>query len=208
MTPSARGGATTMIPQGLSTAINSSRRDDAPTTNSRFASSRLVLLTSDIYPGWRQGLNIVGWLPLLLGLASGASAIVLGSLSHMITDVEQNTRSVLAATDATRKSSEAAVKNSETLMKHTETVMRNTEMAVRNSESALKAAPLAAHSSASSAVSTVATSAATVAQNAANTAVAAASDATQAAASVVGDTANAAKNARAGVTSTLPKLGG
>ncbi len=156
----------------------------------------IALLTGNFYPGYSEGLNNVGWLPVLIGLGNGVPAVVLGSVLRLLTDVEYNTRAAIASVDATRKASEAAVKNSDMLLKNTETVMRNTEVAVKNTESALKAAPAAMLSGA---VST--------AQQAANTAVSAANDATQAVANAADDVADAARGTVSGVTQALPKLG-
>jgi hypothetical protein len=156
----------------------------------------IILLTGNFYPGYSEGLNNVGWLPVVIGLGNGIPAVVLGSVLRLLTDVEYNTRAAIASVDSARKASEAAVKNSDMLLKNTETVMRNTEVAVKNTESALKAAP-----------TTLLGGAVSTAQQAANTAVSAANEATQAAANVVDDAADAARNAVSGATQVLPKLG-
>lgn len=98
----------------------------------------LVLLTGNFWPGYNQGFNMVGWGPVLLGLANGIPLIAFGALLRLLTDVEYSSRVVMQVAEQSRKSAEAAVKNSEMLMKNTETLMRNTEAAVRNTETALK----------------------------------------------------------------------
>lgn len=118
----------------------------------------LVLLTGNFWPGYNQGFNMVGWGPLLLGLANGIPLLVLGSLLRLLTDVEYSARAALQVAEQSRRSAEAAVKNSELLMKNTETVMRNTELAVRNTETALKSAAAAIAPAAGTTESTEASS--------------------------------------------------
>jgi len=102
--------------------------------------SGLVLLTGNFWPGYNQGFNMIGWGPVLLGLANGIPLLAFGAVLRLLTDVEHNSRAAMQVAEQSRKSAEAAVKNSETLMKNTETLMRNTELAVRNTETALKSA--------------------------------------------------------------------
>ncbi|MCS7055820.1 MAG: hypothetical protein NZM18_06555 [Thermoflexales bacterium] len=98
----------------------------------------LILLTGNFWPGYNQGFNMVGWVPVLLGLANGIPLIAFGAVLRLLTDVEYSSRAAMQVAEQSRKSAEAAVKNSEMLMKNTETLMRNTEIAVRNTETALK----------------------------------------------------------------------
>lgn len=100
--------------------------------------SGLILLTGNFWPGYNQGFNMVGWGPVLLGLANGIPLLAFGAVLRLLTDVEYNSRAAMQVAEQSRKSAEAAVKNSEMLMKNTETLMRNTEVAVRNTETALK----------------------------------------------------------------------
>ncbi len=101
--------------------------------------SGLILLTGNFWPGYNQGFNMVGFGPVLIGLANGIPLLAFGAVLRLLTDVEYTSRAAMQVAEQSRKSAEAAVKNSETLVKNTETLMRNTEVAVRNTETALKA---------------------------------------------------------------------
>lgn len=100
--------------------------------------SGLVLLTGNFWPGYNQGFNLIGFGPIVAGVANGIPLIAFGAVLRLLTDVEHNSRTAVQIAEQSRKSAEAAVKNSEMLMKTTEALMRNTELAVRNTETALK----------------------------------------------------------------------
>ncbi|MFN3705895.1 MAG: hypothetical protein ACK4WM_07870 [Thermoflexales bacterium] len=93
----------------------------------------LFLLTGNFYEGYNRGVNLVGFVPIFLGLINGIPPLVFGKIVHLLTEVEQNTR-------AAAEAAQAMIKHSEWLVKSTETVMRNTELAVKNTEVALRSA--------------------------------------------------------------------
>jgi len=87
----------------------------------------LVLLTGNFWPGYNQGFNLVGWGPVLIGLANGLPLLVFGVLLRLLTEVEYNSRAAVQMAELSRKSAEVAMKNSEALMKSTETLLRSAE---------------------------------------------------------------------------------
>jgi hypothetical protein len=87
----------------------------------------LVLLTGNFWPGYNQGFNLVGWGPVLIGLANGLPLLVFGVLLRLLTEVEYNSRAAVQMAELSRKSAEVAMKNSEALMKSTEALLRSAE---------------------------------------------------------------------------------
>lgn len=89
----------------------------------------LVLLTGNFWPGYNQGFNLIGWGPVLIGLANGVPLLAIGALLRLLTEVEHNSRAAVQMAELSRKSAEIAMKNSEALMKSTEALLRSTEAA-------------------------------------------------------------------------------
>lgn len=151
----------------------------------------LVMLFGNFWPGYNQGINMVGLGPVGLALCNGLPPLVLGAVLRLLTDVDYNSRLAVQSADQSRKAAEAAVKNGELLVKNSETVVRNTELAVKNTETAVKstaalAAPVV------STVSSAASDVSSAAEAAVNTAAATASEVVTDAANTVTDAANTA----------------
>ena len=89
----------------------------------------LVLLTGNFWPGYNQGFNLIGWGPVLIGLANGIPLLAFGALLRLLTEVEHNARAAVQMAELSRKSAEVAMKNSEALMKNTEALLRSAEAA-------------------------------------------------------------------------------
>jgi hypothetical protein len=89
----------------------------------------LVLLTGNFWPGYNQGFNLIGWGPVLIGLANGVPLLAIGALLRLLTEVEHNSRVAVQMAELSRKSAEVAMKNSEALMKSTEALLRSAEAA-------------------------------------------------------------------------------
>lgn len=87
----------------------------------------LVLLTGNFWPGYNQGFNLIGWGPVLIGLANGVPLLAIGALLRLLTEVEHNSRAAVQMAELSRKSAEIAMKNSEALMKSTEALLRTAE---------------------------------------------------------------------------------
>jgi hypothetical protein len=87
----------------------------------------LVLLTGNFWPGYNQGFNLIGWGPVLIGLANGVPLLAIGALLRLLTEVEHNSRAAVQMAELSRKSAEIAMKNSEALMKSTEALLRSAE---------------------------------------------------------------------------------
>jgi hypothetical protein len=87
----------------------------------------LVLLTGNFWPGYNQGFNLIGWGPVLIGLANGVPLLAIGALLRLLTEVEHNSRAAVQMAELSRKSAEVAMKNSEALMKSTEALLRTAE---------------------------------------------------------------------------------
>ncbi len=87
----------------------------------------LVLLTGNFWPGYNQGFNLIGWGPVLIGLANGVPLLAIGALLRLLTEVEHNSRAAVQVAELSRKSAEIAMKNSEALMKSTEALLRSAE---------------------------------------------------------------------------------
>jgi hypothetical protein len=87
----------------------------------------LVLFTGNFWPGYNQGFNLIGWGPVLIGLANGVPLLAIGALLRLLTEVEHNSRAAVQMAELSRKSAEVAMKNSEALMKSTEALLRTAE---------------------------------------------------------------------------------
>jgi hypothetical protein len=87
----------------------------------------LVLLTGNFWPGYNQGFNLIGWGPVLIGLANGVPLLAIGALLRLLTEVEHSSRAAVQMAELSRKSAEVAMKNSEALMKSTEALLRTAE---------------------------------------------------------------------------------
>lgn len=151
----------------------------------------LVMLFGNFWPGYNQGINMVGLGPVGLALCNGLPPLVLGAVLRLLTDVDYNSRLAVQSADQSRKAAEAAVKNGELLVKNSETIVRNTELAVKNTETAVKSTAALAAPAVSAAVSDVSNAA----QSAVNAAAATASDAAAAAADSVTTAASDVGNA-------------
>ncbi|MCS7088016.1 MAG: hypothetical protein NZL91_04910 [Thermoflexales bacterium] len=77
----------------------------------------IVLLTGNFFEGYNRGINLIGWLPIVIGLLNGIPPIVFGEILRLLVDTEYNTRVAIQSAEQARHVAELAVKNSESLMK-------------------------------------------------------------------------------------------